>query len=212
MEAVKWIALLSMTADHANRFFYEGSIYAAYCFGRLAMPLFAFIFAYNLARPDALERGLYSSTLNRLILFGILATPAYIAMRATNHLLPLNIMFSLALATLCLYLYDEGGFNNRIFSLFVFYISGYLVEYNWITPLICITSWFFCKKPTVIRLLFCLLPFVLLNQNNLNAWSLLAIPIIFVATIVDIKIPRIRHFFYYFYPIHLTLFYILSRY
>ncbi|WP_172838976.1 TraX family protein [Legionella micdadei] len=51
---MKWIALVSMTIDHINRFFYASSIQTLYCIGRLAMPLFAFIFAYNLARPDAL--------------------------------------------------------------------------------------------------------------------------------------------------------------
>lgn len=209
MEAVKWIALLSMTIDHANRFFYDGTIYPAYCFGRLAMPLFAFIFAYNLARPDAMARGLYASTINRLILFGLLATPAYIAMRTSDQWLPLNIMFSLALATICLYLYEEGSFNNRILALFVLYIGGYFVEYNWITPLICITIWFYCKKATIIRLVFCFLPFILLDQNNLNDWALLAIPIVMLATQIDLHIPRIRHFFYYFYPLHLTLFYFL---
>lgn len=211
MEAVKWIALLSMTFDHANRFFYDGAIYPAYCFGRLAMPLFAFIFAYNLARPDALQRGLYSSTFNRLILFGLLATPAYIAMRSNQQWLPLNIMFSLAQATACLYLYEEGGFNNRMLAVVLFYLGGYFVEYNWVTALICITTWFYCKEATLIRLILCLLPFVFLNQNNLNHWALLAIPIIILASQVDIKIPRIKHFFYYFYPIHLSLFYFLSR-
>lgn len=72
--------------------FYASSIQTLYCIGRLAMPLFAFIFAYNLARPDALPRGLYSKVLVRLVIFGAIATPGYIAMRHLQFIWPLNIL------------------------------------------------------------------------------------------------------------------------
>ena len=48
--------------------------------GRVAMPLFVFVLAYNLARPDALARGAYPRCMKRLALFGALATPPFVAL------------------------------------------------------------------------------------------------------------------------------------
>ncbi|MGC1183181.1 TraX family protein [Legionella sp.] len=207
MEAIKWIALLSMTIDHLNRFFFDTTIYSAYCAGRLAMPLFAFIFAYNLAQPDALPRGLYSKATQRLLFFGLLATPAYIAMR--QDIWPLNIMFTLAAATVSLFFYEQGNSRGRLISFSIFLISGPFVEYLWIGNFFCITAWFYCKRPSITRLLTCLVAYLFLGELNGNHWAVLSLVFIIAATKIKIKLPRIRHFFYYYYPAHLWIMYLI---
>ncbi len=211
MEAVKWLALVSMTIDHANRFFFKATLDPAYCFGRLAMPLFAFILAYNLAQPGVKLSGVYSKVLLRLIIFGFLATPGYIAMRHLEHLLPLNIMFMLAAAVAIFYHIDEGGAANRFAALFIFLIGGLLVEYDWVGIIFCLTCWFFCRKPSLLTAFAWFIAYLLLDKINGNHWALLSLLVIYLATKNEVKIPRIRYLFYIYYPLHLTLFYFLAR-
>jgi TraX protein len=211
MEVVKWLGLLSMTIDHINRFFFGTAIYSAYCIGRLAMPLFAFIFAYNLAQPNAFARGLYTRVLKRLIIFGLLATPGYIAMRNLPTLWPLNIMFTLSVATIALFFYEKGGVGNYLVAILFFLIGSLFVEFNWAGVMFCITSWFYCKKPSILALLACLMAYLFLGIVNDNNWALASLPIIILASKIDLKVSRIPHFFYFYYPSHLYVLYLLSR-
>ncbi|MBA3536225.1 MAG: conjugal transfer protein TraX [Tatlockia sp.] len=211
MEAVKWLALLSMTIDHINRFFFNASNYPAYCAGRLAMPLFAFILAYNLAQPETLSRGLYSKVLLRLLIFGLLATPGYIAMRHLPQLYPLNIMFMLGTAVAVFYYYEQQDSANRIIALFIFLIGGFFVEYDWVGIIFCFASWSYCRKASLLTLLGWFVAYLLLDIINNNHWALLSIAIIYFATIIDVKIPRIRYLFYIYYPLHLSFLYLLTK-
>lgn len=211
MEAVKWLALLSMTLDHFNRFFFNASVYPLYCAGRLAMPLFAFILAYNFAQPENLSRNLHGKVLLRLLIFGLLATPGYIAMRHLESFLPLNIMFLLALAVTTFYCFEQEEHFYRLIALLIFLIGGFFVEYDWVGLIFCFTAWTYCRKPTLLSLLAWLIAYLLLDKINENHWALLSLVIIFIATRIDIKIRRIRYLFYVYYPLHLSVFYLLTK-
>jgi len=60
LEALKWLALLLMVADHTNKYLLHDASHTLFNAGRIAMPLFVFVLAYNLARPDAYKRGAHS--------------------------------------------------------------------------------------------------------------------------------------------------------
>lgn len=211
LEALKWIAVLSMTIDHFNRFFIIPNSYPAYCVGRLAMPLFAFIFAYNLARSNALKNGLYQKYLKRLLFFGILATPGYIAMRHLHQVWPLNILFLFFVATLIIYLGEKTSFWRIGLSLTIFFVGGYFVEYNWWGLLFCMGAYLFCKQASIFNVCLLLICYLLINALNGNSWAFLSLPLIFISSRVDINLPRIPYLFYLYYPGHLTLFWVIAH-
>ncbi len=66
IEALKWVALLLMTADHVNKYLFNETLPFLFEAGRIAMPLFVFVLAYNLARPSVSESGAYQRTMIRL--------------------------------------------------------------------------------------------------------------------------------------------------
>ncbi len=211
LEALKWIAVVAMTIDHANRFFFQSHLYTAYCIGRLALPLFAFIFAYNLTRPLCMEREFYLRVCERLTLSGMLAIPAFMAMKDQTSLLPLNIMFMFVIAITIIFLCEKKRGFSYAAALFIFLTGSMLVEYNWVGILICFSFWLVCKSPSLSTILFLLFTFFLLSNLNTNYWALGSLPLIVAATQIDLVVPRIRYLFYIYYPSHLILFWLITR-
>lgn len=205
LEALKWLALMLMTGDHINKYLFNGTLPLLYEIGRLAMPLFAFTLGYNLARPSTLERGVYERTMTRLIVFGLAATPAFIAL---NGLVaggwPLNVMFTLLAATATLYLIEKGGTGHKITAGAVFVIAGSLVEFLWPAMALCAAVWWYCKQPTWLALFLLLAATTALWFINSNLWALAALPILLGASRIDLRVPRLRWAFYAYYPLHLV--------
>lgn len=139
VEALKWLALLLMTGDHVNKYLFNGTVPLLFNAGRLALPIFCFVLAYNLARPDTLQRGVYRRTLKRLALFGLAATPAFLALGGLwAGWWPLNVMFTLLAATAVLFLIDQGGRPRLVAAAAVFLVAGSSVEYWWPALSICL--------------------------------------------------------------------------
>lgn len=204
LEALKWLAMISMTIDHTNRVFFDGSLDWAYCVGRIAMPLFAFVFSYNYAQNKGFSPDFYNKSFRRLLCFGILATPAYMAMKSMHELIPLNIMFLFMVIAACLYFYEERGAWS-VESLAVALAGGIFVEYGWPGVLLGIAYWVFCKRLTLVTTLMAVAATALLYVVNANNWAMLALPIIVMAACVTVPIPRCRYLFWVFYPLHMTL-------
>ena len=59
LEALKWLGLVLMVLDHANKYLFAHAIPGAFEAGRLAMPIFGFVLAYNLARRIHWEGAYY---------------------------------------------------------------------------------------------------------------------------------------------------------
>lgn len=90
---LKWLAVLLMVLDHANRTLWSFKPWLS-TLGRLAFPLFAFLMAYNLT-----VRGISARRYWRpLLIFGVVSqAPAMLAL--DRELLPLNIFFILLLGS-----------------------------------------------------------------------------------------------------------------
>lgn len=202
IEALKWLALLAMTGDHVNKYLFNGTLPYLFEAGRLALPLFVFVLAYNLARPGALERGLYGRAMKRLLAFGLVASVPFIALGGVvGGWWPLNVMFTLLAATAMLYLVERG---RSVAPVVLFVVAGGLVEFCWPALLLAASVWLYLKRPTWAAALMALLSCASLWYINGNLWALAVVPLVIVAAGVDLRVPRLRWAFYTYYPLHLA--------
>jgi TraX protein len=212
LEALKWLALLLMVADHTNKYLLHDASHTLFNAGRIAMPLFVFVLAYNLARSDANQRGAHSRTMKRLALFGLLATPPFIAL---GGLLagwwPLNILFALLSLTAIIYCLEQQTIRGYLIACAVFIVGGSSVEFWWPALAFGIALWWYCKTPRIAALIIAVLALLVLRIINGNYWAFAALPVLIASTAVTIPVPRYQWLFYYVYPLHLTLLWLSTR-
>ena len=209
LEALKWVGLVLMVFDHVNKYFYAERLPGVFPLGRIVMPIFGFVLAYNLARPGALERGVHRRMMARLLIMGLIASPLVIALNgsvvAHNAWWPLNILFTLLTVVTLVYLMERGGVARYTLALALFTLGGAVVEYLWVGVLACLGAWMFCREASSERLLLWFLGTLSLSVVNGNAWALLAIPLVWAASRVTLRLPRSKWLFYVFYPAHLAV-------
>ena len=208
LEALKWFALVLMTGDHINKFFFKDKIEVVFAAGRLVMPIFFFILAYNLARPGARERGVFQRVMFRLLIAGGIASIPFLKLGGlVLGWWPLNIMFTLFVVTLTIYLFEGGRW---FLAMLVFSFGCCFVEYWWFAGVFSIAVWSYFKKPSWLAALIALVACISFRIVNGNDWAIAALPLILLASRFEIKIPRVRNFFYVYYPLHLfVLFFII---
>jgi hypothetical protein len=201
LQWLKWLGLVLMTLDHVNKYLFNGALPGVYPAGRIVMPLFGFILAYNLARPNAWATGAYLRTSRRLLAAGLAASPAYIAMARSGW--PLNVLFTLGLFVAALHCVQQPTLPHRIAGVGLFLLGGALVEFEWFAVLSCITAWAFCRQPTLGRLAAWSLALTTLATVNGNLWALAVVPLVLASTGVRLPARRFRAVFYIYYPAHL---------
>lgn len=211
IEALKWLALVLMTLDHVNKYLFAEPLYGLNELGRLAMPLFGFVLSYNLTRPNALQRGLYTRVMVRLALVGVLATPFYVALGGlAGGWWPLNILFTFLVATAVMYYTEKGRTVHAVAATILFLIGGSVVDYWWFGLAFCLAAWWYCRAPSGLTLTAWVAASASLCLLNDNLWALAALPVIFAASHVRLRIPRLRFAFYAYFPAHLALLLALS--
>jgi hypothetical protein len=205
LEAIKWIALVLMLGDHVNKFLLNGTKEWLFAFGRLAMPLFVFVLAYNLSRRDTLIRGVYRRTIGRLFLFACLSTPPFILLGGlVNGWWPLNILFSLCALAGIFALMERGTTNSYALAGLLFFFAGAFVEYCWPVLALGTAVWLYCRQPSWIAIGIAVAGLAGICYINGNGWALAAIPLILAVSGANLRVPRLRWAFYVFYPLHLT--------
>ncbi len=205
IEALKWVAFAAMAVDHINAIFYDRSLSWAAPIGRIAMPLFAVVLAYNLARPQVDAWRLA----RKLKWVGIACLPV------TSLLLsqgfgwwPLNILLTFSLGAYTIgKLQDRRWLSAAVWML----VGGFFVDYLWVGPAMIVAGWWFFSERTRLALACFAGTFAALCAYSGNPWPLLALPVLYAAMITDPVIPRIRSWFWWAYPAHLVVLGILQR-
>lgn len=205
LECLKWLALLLMTADHISTFLYNGELQYLNNAGRLAFPIFAFVFAYNLNRNNA--EHFFKRSLVRLVIFGAAATPFFAYLTNTHNYLPLNILFTLAAGLLCVIAYSKGRYIEA--ALIVFFV-GLTVEYSWVGLALILSAYCLIRNGSDAALYCCLISLASLFIVNGSFYAFLAAPLILLFSLHEIKFPRFKWAFYFYYPLHLAIILIIK--
>ena len=146
LETLKWVALFIMTLDHINKYYFNDKITLFFDLGRVAMPIFMFVLAYNLARPGALENGAHVRVMKRLFISGLIAfIPAVFMKGLLCGWWPLNIMFTLFVVTATTYLIST---HHPLIAQAVFFLGCAVVEFWWFAGLFGVAMWWYCRSPT----------------------------------------------------------------
>jgi TraX protein len=211
IEALKWLAVVLMVIDHVNHYLFSGKIDWMFALGRIVMPLFAFVLAYNLARPDTLSNGGFPRIAKRLLIYGAIATLPYTALNGYNTFgWPLNILFTLLVATLFIWLYEAGTPKYGMWLIPLLVFGSLLAEFWILGTGMTIAAYFYCKTSRPLYLGLWLLSVTLLALINMNFYALFAVPLLYFAPKVNFTVPRLKYFFYAFYPAHFTLLWIIK--
>lgn len=205
LEAIKWFALACMVVDHVNAVFFARQLpeWAAIV-GRVSFPLFALVFAFNLARPG----GDRWRVAHRLVIAGALAQPFFAFCFGTVYgVWPLNIMFLFAFVVGIVGLLEVDK-TLPAFALGI--VGGLLVEYGFPGVLLCVVAWAHFRRPSVDTVIALVASLGWLCLYNGNAYALLALPLFGLGLWLPLSLGRSRWAFYAFYPAHLALLVLLA--
>lgn len=205
LEALKWIGLAAMLGDHVNTVVFGKSIPGLNEAGRIAFPLFALVFGYNLARENPLWMQAYRRSLVRLLGFGLLAFPFSVLAFQRWDLMPINILFTLAAGLGLVWCIRRNDIAGALIGSLLFLAGGALVEYYWPGLLLIVACWASFARPSLATRLGVLTSLTLLALVNWNFYALLALPVVWLASRLDLELPRNRWVFYVFYPAHLAV-------
>ncbi len=201
LEGLKYVGVVAMVLDHTNKYLFNGTIPIMFNIGRIALPLFILVIAFNFARSEQIKNGAYKRTMSRLAVFSVVASMPYIALG--NVLFgwwPLNILFTLLTLVGLFYTLET---KKYFLATFVFVVGGAVVEFWWPALIFGVGLWQYFRKPSFSAILLILVGSITLCFINQNGWLFMAIPLVLLASNYNLNIPRFRWFFYSIYPLHL---------
>jgi hypothetical protein len=195
-----------MLGDHVNKYLLHDAVPVLFDAGRLVMPIFAVVLGYNLARPGTLASGVYPRALTRLAVGAALSSAPFMALGGLGWgWWPLNVMAALGLVVAALWLFELGGAARVSSGVALLLVGGLFVEFWWAILAITVAAWLYARHPRWSALGLALIGFASLHLVNRNEWALAALPLIALASCVDLSVPRVRWAFYVFYPLHLAV-------
>jgi hypothetical protein len=197
IEFLKWLALPLMFGDHINLALFDRQLPALSEMSRIVFPIYAFLLAYNLARPGVdLPR-----VIARLMLMATIAQPFHV-LAFPYGVLPLNVLYTFAAAAGIMHLIEK---RQAAAAIVVWLVAGVLVDYAFIGVGLTLACWFYFRQPRLARVGAALVFLSALCLLNGNPWALAAIPVIALAAAGQWRLERSPWTFYAAYPAHLCM-------
>jgi hypothetical protein len=213
-ELLKWIAIITMTADHVGEILYP-ELEILRLIGRLSFPLFAYLLMLGMETTRNIRNYLI-----RLFVFAFISQVPFFLATDSGPFDSLNIFFTLSAGLLFIYFFKKSSIIV-VFPL----IASLVLPFDYGIYGIAVIG---CMHILKTNTTFGVASLVLLNSLFLVPWnsqflSIAAIPLIVLhkngsltttkETGEDYTIPVWRkYFFYIYYPLHLTLLYIIKLY
>jgi hypothetical protein len=213
-EYIKIIAIFTMFIDHLGFIIYPDQIIYR-IIGRIAFPLFAFQLSVGFQHTSNIVKHFI-----KLLIFALIIQIGYsliiIHFNANYDLKILNIVFTLLLGFLLIYLYDKKRYFLMLITLLIpfsaQYSYGLEFEYGLYGVAMILLMYIVRKNPVTFVISITLLTFLncvfIENPDYFQMYSVLAF--IFIIKPIEFNINIPNNFFYYFYPLHLIFLYALS--
>ncbi len=212
-EALKWIAVATMTVDHVGAIFYP-NYEVLRIIGRISFPLFSYLAALGVESIRNVKKYFV-----RLLLFGFVSQVPFSLAIGSGFFDHLNIFFTLSFGVLFIVCLEKKS------SWFVLPILVSFLNFDYsVYGILLIGSMHILRKnrETGIAAVV-LLNLLFLFEWSLEIFSLLALPIILLYNSGNLMknkkskgeaaYPAWRkYFFYVYYPLHLALFYLIKLY
>lgn len=205
--SLKMIAVISMLTDHVGLIFFP-EYPVLRCIGRIAFPIYCYLIVEGFHHT----RSPFNYFI-RLFIFTIISEiPFDLAFRRQlfdwGHQ---NVFFTLTLGLLCIFCMEEINNRRRYWILLVFlWITAYLIHCDYgLGGVLLICMFYVTEKSPLTRLILCtLILYLFFGLTELYGMLALA----FIAFYNKKKGPEAKMFFYWFYPVHLLLLYLIKTY
>lgn len=205
LEALKWLAVLSMLIDHVGALMLEQHKFSAsYQVGRLAYPLFAMVLACRLAMQVQCKGALGLGPARRLLAWALLSAVPFAL--ATGRVWPPDIFFTLALGAALCWLSDAdypwlARFGLHMLAVVASLGCDYFTPGVYLVPVMYRMQ----RRPSLGLALGLLVCAVGLSFLNASSVTLLAFALLMLAHGLRLRWPRMPGLtFYALYPLHLT--------
>ena len=223
---LKITASIFMLLDHIALFLINPILPIYWLFrilGRISFPIFAFLIVEGLKYTKN-----FTNYLKRLLLLGFVLEILLLILFFTfgynytyfkflgNHITSINILPTLLNGLIAIYFLKKNNLIGKFIYLLNFIFSFFL-PYGFFGFLL-ITSFYLIKNKILLSLIVFMLniiyfiyPYILFDEVNLfrfiQIFSMASLPILFAYK--PKKENRFKHLFYYFYPAHIIVLYIL---
>ncbi len=197
---IKIIALIAMIIDHIGLLFYP-NIYIFRIIGRISYPLFSYSLMVGYFKTSN-----YKKYLARVFILALICQPVYYLL--VKNIFQLNIMFTLVMQLIILYALDKKKYNILYILIITLFID---FNYNLVYIFLTLIMYYARNNKLLFTILFIsLYSFYLIGLDEyfmISFFSVLSLPLILTNTNFNLKLPK--HFFYYIYPIHIIILYII---